>query len=99
MKQIKATTILCVKKDNEVSISGDGQVSFGDSILKSGAKKVRKVYNNQQSSSHGSLTESFIRSRASLSPAYMQNEVATRYNMISSIPVILPQIKKVNITA
>tara|TARA_B100000575_G_scaffold28659_1_gene19359 strand:+ start:1736 stop:2272 length:537 start_codon:yes stop_codon:yes gene_type:complete len=47
MKQIKATTILCVKKDNEVSISGDGQVSFGDSILKSGAKKVRKVYNNQ----------------------------------------------------
>ena len=60
---------------------------------------IRKVYNNEQSSSHGSLTESFIRSRASLSPAYMQNEVATRYNMISSIPVILPQIKKVNITA
>ena len=60
---------------------------------------IKKVYNNQQSSSHGSLTESFIRSRASLSPAYMQNEVATRYNMISSIPLILPQIKKVNITA
>ena len=47
MEQIKATTILCVKKDNEVSISGDGQVSFGNSILKSSAKKVRKVYNNQ----------------------------------------------------
>ena len=28
MEQIKATTILCVKKDNEVSISGDGQVSL-----------------------------------------------------------------------
>ena len=36
-----------LKKDNEVSISGDGQVSFGNSILKSSAKKVRKVYNNQ----------------------------------------------------
>ena len=47
MEQIKATTILCVKKNNEVSISGDGQVSFGDSILKSSAKKVRKVYKNQ----------------------------------------------------
>ena len=33
MEQIKATTILCVKKNDEVSISGDGQVSFGDSIL------------------------------------------------------------------
>ena len=47
MEQIKATTILCVKKNDEVSISGDGQVSFGDSILKSSAKKVRKVYKNQ----------------------------------------------------
>ena len=47
MEQIKATTILCVKKNYEVSISGDGQVSFGDSILKSSAKKVRKVYKNQ----------------------------------------------------
>ena len=28
MEQIKATTILCVKKNDEVSISGDGQVSF-----------------------------------------------------------------------
>ena len=34
-------------KNDEVSISGDGQVSFGDSILKSSAKKVRKVYKNQ----------------------------------------------------
>ena len=43
MEQIKATTILCVKKNDEVSISGDGQVSFGDSILKSSAKKVRTL--------------------------------------------------------
>ena len=60
---------------------------------------IRKLYNNNQSSSNGSLTESFIKSRASLSPAYMQNEIATRYNMISSMPVILSQIRKVNITA
>ena len=47
MDKIKATTILCVKKDNKVAIGGDGQVSLGDSILKRTAKKVRKIYNNE----------------------------------------------------
>tara|TARA_B100000963_G_scaffold349780_1_gene359223 strand:- start:141 stop:497 length:357 start_codon:yes stop_codon:yes gene_type:complete len=57
---------------------------------------IRGLYNNDQSASSGSLTESFIRSRASLSPTYMQNEIATRYNMISLIPDTLSQIRKVN---
>ena len=47
MDKIKATTILCVKKDNKVAIGGDGQVSLGDSILKRTAKKVRKIHNNE----------------------------------------------------
>ena len=55
---------------------------------------IRHVYVNNQSSSHGSLTESFIRSRASLSPSYFHNEISTRYNMISAIPLKLTQIKK-----
>ena len=55
---------------------------------------IRHVYINNQSSSNGSLTESFIRSRASLSPSYFHNEITTRYNMISKIPVVLNQIKK-----
>jgi ATP-dependent HslUV protease subunit HslV len=36
-----ATTILCVRKDNEVVIAGDGQVSMGHTIIKSTANKIR----------------------------------------------------------
>ena len=55
---------------------------------------LRHVYVSGQSSSNGSLTESFIRARASLSPAYMHNEITSRYDMISAIPMKLIQIKK-----
>ena len=36
-----ATTILCVRKDGRVAMGGDGQVSVGDTVMKSGAVKVR----------------------------------------------------------
>ena len=55
---------------------------------------IRHVYVNNQTSSNGSLTESFIRSRASLSPSYFHNEVITRYNMISAVPQNITQLKK-----
>ena len=55
---------------------------------------IRHVYVNNQSASNGSLTESFIRSRASLSPSYFHNEIVTRYGMISTIPKNLSQLKK-----
>lgn len=37
------TTILAVRKDNEVVIGGDGQVSMGHTIVKSSANKLRKL--------------------------------------------------------
>lgn len=37
------TTILSVRKNGKVAIAGDGQVSFGQTILKSNAKKIRKL--------------------------------------------------------
>jgi ATP-dependent HslUV protease, peptidase subunit HslV len=43
----RGTTILLVKKANKVVIAGDGQVSFGDTVLKHTAKKIRRVYNNR----------------------------------------------------
>ena len=55
---------------------------------------IRHVYVNNQVASNGSLTESFVRSRASLSPSYFHNEIVTRYNMISAIPKNLIQLKK-----
>ncbi len=38
-----ATTILSVRKNGKVVIAGDGQVSFGQTVLKSNAKKVRQL--------------------------------------------------------
>jgi len=55
---------------------------------------IRHVYVNNQSASNGSLTESFIRSRASLSPSYFHNEIVTRYNMISAVPKNITELKK-----
>lgn len=40
---IYGTTILSVRKNGKVVIAGDGQVSFGSTVLKSTAKKVRKL--------------------------------------------------------
>ena len=45
---LKGTTIVAVKKGNKVAIAGDGQVTFGQTtIMKHGAKKVRRLYNGQ----------------------------------------------------
>lgn len=37
------TTILCVRKANQVVIAGDGQVSMGQTIVKSNARKLRRL--------------------------------------------------------
>jgi ATP-dependent HslUV protease subunit HslV len=37
------TTILCVRKGNKVVLAGDGQVSMGQTIVKSNARKVRRL--------------------------------------------------------
>jgi ATP-dependent HslUV protease subunit HslV len=41
--QFHGTTILCVRKDGRVALGGDGQVTFGDAIMKSRATKVRSL--------------------------------------------------------
>ena len=47
MKQFDGTTIVSVRRDNQVAIAGDGQVTFGQqSIIKSNANKLRKFYND-----------------------------------------------------
>ncbi len=37
------TTIVLVRKDNDVVVAGDGQVSMGNTVIKSTAKKVRRI--------------------------------------------------------
>ena len=43
----KATTIVCVRKKGKVAIAGDGQVTLGDTVIKHGAKKIRRLYNDK----------------------------------------------------
>lgn len=43
----KGTTILCVRRGNEVAMAGDGQVSLGNTIMKHTARKLRRMYNDQ----------------------------------------------------
>lgn len=41
--KIRSTTILSVRRDGMVAIGGDGQVSFGDTVMKKGARKIRSL--------------------------------------------------------
>jgi len=45
--RVRSTTILAVRKDNHVAVAGDGQVTFDKTIMKSGARKVRRLYNDK----------------------------------------------------
>ncbi len=47
MDQYRGTTILSVRRNNIVVIGGDGQVSMGPTIMKSNARKVRRLYNDK----------------------------------------------------
>ena len=44
---IQSTTIICVRKKGKVAIASDGQVTLGDTVIKHGAKKIRRLYNEK----------------------------------------------------
>ncbi len=45
--RIHATTVLCLRHRGQVAIAGDGQVTIANTVVKAGAKKVRKLYHDQ----------------------------------------------------
>jgi len=47
MEQYRGTTICSVRRGNQVVMGGDGQVTLGNTIMKSNARKVRRLYNGQ----------------------------------------------------
>ncbi|MGD8497562.1 MAG: ATP-dependent protease subunit HslV [Chromatiales bacterium] len=47
MEQFRGTTILSVRRDGRVVLGGDGQVSFGNTVMKGNARKVRRLFNDQ----------------------------------------------------
>jgi ATP-dependent HslUV protease subunit HslV len=45
--KIRSTTVICVRRDNKVVMAGDGQVTLGGEVLKSSARKLRRLYNDK----------------------------------------------------
>jgi ATP-dependent HslUV protease subunit HslV len=43
-EKIRGTTVLCIRRDGNVAIGGDGQVTMGNTVLKHNAKKIRRMY-------------------------------------------------------
>src|SRR5437588_11545151 len=46
-ERIRSTTVLCVRRDGKVVMAGDGQVTLGNEVLKSSARKLRRLYNDK----------------------------------------------------
>jgi ATP-dependent HslUV protease, peptidase subunit HslV len=46
LQQFHATTVLCVRHRGQVAIAGDGQVTIGNTVVKAGARKVRKLHHD-----------------------------------------------------
>jgi ATP-dependent HslUV protease, peptidase subunit HslV len=44
---VHATTILAVRHDNQAVLAGDGQVTLGATVVKQGARKIRRLFNDQ----------------------------------------------------
>ena len=46
-QRIRSTTILCVRRNGKVVMAGDGQVTLGSEVLKSSARKLRRLYKDR----------------------------------------------------
>ena len=45
--KIRSTTVLCVRRDSNVVMAADGQVTLGEGVIKHTAKKIRRLYNDK----------------------------------------------------
>ena len=47
MQAFHATTVVCVRHRGQVALAGDGQVTIGNTVVKAGARKVRKLHHDR----------------------------------------------------
>ena len=47
MQKFHGTTIIAVRRDGRLAMGGDGQVTFGNTIMKSRARKIRRIYDGK----------------------------------------------------
>jgi ATP-dependent HslUV protease subunit HslV len=46
-RRIRSTTVICVRRGDQVVMAADGQVSIGSTVMKGSAKKIRRLYNDK----------------------------------------------------
>jgi len=46
LEQMRGTTVLSVRRGNQVVIGADGQVTLGNTVMKGNARKIRRLYND-----------------------------------------------------
>lgn len=46
-RNIRSTTVLCVRRGGKVVMASDGQVTLGDAVIKHSAKKIRRLYEDK----------------------------------------------------
>ena len=46
-RRIRSTTVLCVRRNGKVVMAADGQVTMGSAVMKTGARKLRRLYNDK----------------------------------------------------
>ncbi|OHD11015.1 MAG: HslU--HslV peptidase proteolytic subunit [Spirochaetes bacterium GWD1_27_9] len=46
-RKFRSTTVLVIRKDGQVAMAADGQVTLGATVMKSNAKKLRRIYDNK----------------------------------------------------
>lgn len=46
-RRIRSTTVLCVRRNGQVVMAADGQVTLGDHVLKHSARKIRRLYQDK----------------------------------------------------
>lgn len=60
MNSIQATTIVAVRRNGQVAIAGDGQVTLGNAVMKHNATKIRRLYDgNVLAGFAGSVADAF----------------------------------------
>jgi ATP-dependent HslUV protease, peptidase subunit HslV len=60
MPVVRSTTILAIRHGGHSVLAGDGQVTLGDSVVKQGARKIRRLYENKVLAGFaGSAADSF----------------------------------------
>ena len=45
--RVRSTTVICVRRNGEVVMASDGQVTMGDHVLKHTARKIRRLYQDK----------------------------------------------------